>query len=331
MAFARRRHNLVLLADGEVMAVGGTAQGDDASQAVLAGEIWNPATQQWTTVASMTEPRMFHSAAVLLPDGRVLAAGGEPTTAGPVTTRHGEVYSPPYLFNGPRPTIAAAPDHVLYGAPFTVSTLDAASIAKVALIRPSAVIHGNNMDQRYVPLPFTAGDGALTVTAPADGASAPPGWYMLVIENTAGVPSVARWIHVGTQATPPSGPGPAAGSQPKPTPAAATNAPRLRVVIARRMTLRTIRRRHGLLVMVHLVGRSRVVQARLVRALGRPPHRTVAKTVRSPHGVSTLHLLLGGRALWRGLRPGGYLVQVRAGSSLRRLGPPVRARITVVR
>jgi hypothetical protein len=323
MAFARRRHNLVILADGEVMAVGGTAQGDDASQAVLAGEIWNPATQQWTTVASMSEPRMFHSAAVLLPDGRVLAAGGEPTTAGPVTTRHGQVYSPPYLFKGPRPAIAAAPDHVDYGAPFTISTPDAAGIATVALIRPSAVIHGNNMDQRYVPLAFTAGDGTLTATAPPDGATAPPGWYMLVIDSAAGVPSVASWIQVGTNATPPSGTGPGPGIQkPRPVPVSRT-----RLVVPRRVSLRTIRRQHGLRITVRLAGRPRVVQARLVR----PPRRTIATTVRSPRGRATVRLLLGGRALRRGLRPGRYLVQVRVGSSARRLGRPVQVRIAVVR
>jgi len=84
------------------------------------------------------------------------------------------------------------------------------------------------------------------------------------------------------------------------------------------------------LVTVRLAGRPRVVQARLLRALGRR-HRTLATAVRSPHGAATVHILLGGRLVRRGLRPGRYLVQVRVGGSVRRLGRPVRARVTVVR
>jgi hypothetical protein len=102
---------------------------------------------------------------------------------------------------------------------------------------------------------------------------------------------------------------------------------RTRLVVPRRVSLRTIRRQHGLRITVRLAGRPRVVQARLVR----PPRRTIATTVRSPRGRATVRLLLGGRALRRGLRPGRYLVQVRVGSSARRLGRPVQVRIAVVR
>ena len=135
MSFARRRMNLMLLADGSVMAIGGTASGDDASKAVLAGEIWDPATEQWTTVESMGEARMYHSSSVLLPDGRVVVGGGE--AAGRLRA---QVYSPPYLFRGdspdartPRPATAA------FGATFAVTSPDAASITSLALLRPSGV------------------------------------------------------------------------------------------------------------------------------------------------------------------------------------------------
>jgi hypothetical protein len=192
MAFPRRHQNLVLLADGSVMAVGGTREGDLESQAVLAGEIWSPTTQQWTTVASMSEPRMYHSAAVLLPDGRVLTGGGELAAS----ELHAQIYAPPYLFKGPRPTISAAPATAGYGGRFAVSTPQAASIASVALIRPGAATHGFDHNQRYVPLTFTRAAGTLTVTAPANSNIAPPGYYMLVIKDTQGVPSVAKWVQL---------------------------------------------------------------------------------------------------------------------------------------
>lgn len=204
MAFPRRRHNMVLLADGSVMAVGGTRVADDATQAVLAGEIWNPDTRAWTTVAAMSQPRMYHSAALLLPDGRVVAAGGDTPDAG---KRTAQIYSPPYLFKGARPAITTSPVSAAYGGGFTVGT-DTPGIDGVALIRPGAVTHAIDMNQRYVPLQFTQSGNELTVGAPRDGNVAPPGRYMLVIKNGNGVPSVARWIQIGGEGAPPPPPPP---------------------------------------------------------------------------------------------------------------------------
>ena len=196
MAFPRRRMNLTILADGTVLAIGGTRAADDATQAVLEAEIWNPASEAWTTVAAMTEARMYHSSAVLLPDGRVVVGGGE--AAGRL---HSQIYSPPYLFRGPRPTISTAPATLTYGSSFRIDTPDAAAISSVALIRLNAATHAFDQNQRYVPLSFTAGAGFLTVTSPASGGVAPPGPYQLVIKTTTGVPSVARIVRIDTAAS----------------------------------------------------------------------------------------------------------------------------------
>ena len=198
MAFPRRRLNIVLLADGTVMAVGGTRASDDATQAVLEGEIWDPDTKQWTVVAAMTEARMYHSTALLLPDGRVVAAGGEASGR-----LHAEIYSPPYLFKGPRPVINAAPSAVSYGDSITIST-DSTDIVSVALLRPSAVTHAINMNQLYVPLTFTQGTGQVVATAPAGPNLTPPGSSILVIKNSAGVPSVATWVQLAANVSPAS-------------------------------------------------------------------------------------------------------------------------------
>ncbi|HEY6056589.1 MAG TPA: carboxypeptidase regulatory-like domain-containing protein, partial [Candidatus Limnocylindrales bacterium] len=193
MQYARRRMNLTLLADGSVMAIGGTAQADNESLAVLAGEIWDPSTEQWTTVASMGEARMYHSSAVLLPDGRVVVGGGEASGR-----LRAQIYSPPYLFKGPRPAISSAPGAAAYGSTFAVTSPDAASVVSVALLRPSAATHAFDQNQRYVPLSFTRSGSTLTVTGPASGGVAPPGYYEMVLKNSAGVPSVASWIRIGT-------------------------------------------------------------------------------------------------------------------------------------
>src|SRR4029077_4708877 len=100
-------------------------------------------------------------------------------------------YSPPYLFKGARPSITSAPGTIQYGAPFTVQTPDAASIASIALLRPGAVTHAFDEDQRFLNLTFVAGAGVLTVQAPANANLAPPGYYMLLLCEAAGRPSVA--------------------------------------------------------------------------------------------------------------------------------------------
>jgi hypothetical protein len=209
MAYGRRQNNLTVLADGTVLATGGNSSGAslvDMNAGVYAAELWTPASGQWTTLSSMQVTRQYHSTALLLPDGRVLSAGGgicgTCDTVG-YLNKNAEIFSPPYLFAkdgsgslAPRPTIAAVPGTVSEGGQFTVSTPDAASITKVALVKLGAVTHSNNMDQRYVPLSFTAGNGTLTVTAPANINIAPPGYYMLFIVNSVGVPSVAPILNV---------------------------------------------------------------------------------------------------------------------------------------
>ena len=111
MAFGRAYQNLTLLPDGTVLASGGmsTSDGTDLSKAVLPAEIWNPDTETWTTVASLTNGREYHSTALLLPDGRVLMAGGGALPGRATDQTNAEIYSPPYLFKGTRPTISSAP------------------------------------------------------------------------------------------------------------------------------------------------------------------------------------------------------------------------------
>ncbi len=196
MAFKRTYHTLTMLPDGNVLCTGGgpTTAATDTGNAVLAAEIWSPATETWTTVAAEAAPRLYHSEALLMPDARVLVMGGGRFNGiFEVSSNqlNGEFYSPPYLFKGARPTITSAPATLTYGQVFTVQTPDAARIASVSLIRYGAVTHSINMAQVYLPLTFSAGSGSLTVTAPASGNLAPPGYYMLFIVDSNGVPSIA--------------------------------------------------------------------------------------------------------------------------------------------
>ena len=144
-------------------------------------------------MAPQQASRMYHSTALLLPDGRVLSAGQDNGSL----QRYGEIFSPPYLFKGARPSIASAPSSVSNGGTLQFTSPDAANLTSVVLIRPGSCTHEINTDQRSVPLTFTVSGTSVSATVPANVNVAPPGYYMLFVVNSNGVPSVAPWVHVG--------------------------------------------------------------------------------------------------------------------------------------
>jgi len=192
MQFARRQHDAVILPDGKILIVGGSsADGfDTETSPVLATEMWDPATGQFTVMANIAVYRGYHSTAVLLTDGRVLSAGGN--VGGP----NAQIFSPPYLFAGARPTISSAPAAADYGQTVFVGTPDVDSISKVTLVRPTSVTHTNNMNSGFLELGFTKTATGLDVTMPANANLAPPGYYMLFILNGSGVPSLASMVQI---------------------------------------------------------------------------------------------------------------------------------------
>jgi hypothetical protein len=203
MAIARRQMNATVLPDGKVLVIGGTSGVgfNDEANAVYYAEFWDPATETWTQLPSQKRPRVYHSTAFLMADGRVLSGGGGEGGSG-TDEFNVEMYSPAYLFKSDgslaaRPTIGSAPASANYGATISVSSPQAASISRVTLIRLGAVTHTFNANQRLVQLQFTkSGDSTLTVTTPASPNVAPPGHYMLFLLDAAGVPSVARVVRL---------------------------------------------------------------------------------------------------------------------------------------
>ena len=210
MAFPRSFLNLTNLPDGTVLATGGDTEksGFNDANGVLEAEQWNPATGTWKTLAKMNEARLYHSVALLLPDGRVFVSGGGGDPGVP-DHKSAQIYSPSYLFKGARPTISAAPSTVQYNASTFVATPDAASIASVSLIRTGSVTHAFDQNTRAMQLNFTQTAGGLNIQMPPDGNTAPPGYYMLFIVNGNGVPSVASMVRFPApyeDAVPPTAP-----------------------------------------------------------------------------------------------------------------------------
>lgn len=178
----------VLLPDGNVFVCGGINSINSPCTS------FNPQTNTWSPMDELPSIRDYHSAAVLLPSGKVMMAGWNNTKI--------EVYSPPYLFKGARPVISTAPSLVHHGQSFTIESPDAASIVKVVLVRPMAATHQTDTEQKVLEMPYIhdhANPTRLTLTAPHGGhphSLAQQGHYMMFAINNNGVPSVAKWIYL---------------------------------------------------------------------------------------------------------------------------------------
>jgi Domain of unknown function (DUF1929)/Glyoxal oxidase N-terminus len=199
MNFPRTNVNGVILPDGTVLfcsGIDGYKWGPNTP--TLRAEIFDPEAETWTAAAAMTVARQYHSVSILLPDGRVLNTGSVGGPGGGTNLLDMEVYSPPYLFRGPRPAITAAPTSVGYGAEFVLRSPAACRVDGVVLVRASTITHHTNTDQRYLRLDWRR-DGRcdLRARAPADANVAPPGAYLLFLLDDCGVPSVGRPLRVG--------------------------------------------------------------------------------------------------------------------------------------
>jgi hypothetical protein len=188
-----------LLPDRTVLVNGGSMMEESAVDAALDAEIYHPAPPQepgaWSMAARSRVPRLYHSVALLMPDGTVVTAGSNPQRT--TEELRIEVFWPPYLFAGDRPTCLPAQVEVTYGAALTAQVPDAAGVASACLIRPGATTHSADGEQRLVDLPHqVTGPDQVSLQLPATGALAPPGWYLLFVLDTAGVPSEGRWIHL---------------------------------------------------------------------------------------------------------------------------------------
>jgi hypothetical protein len=196
--YARMHLGAVLLPNRTVFVCNGSAMSEDVSQTLLPGEIYDPyaTPPAWSVVATPSVPgRVYHSCALLLPDGSVLTAGGNPLR-GSYENRL-EVYLPPYMAAPSRPVIQSAPTSVLAGGQITIQTPQASTIRWVHLMRPMAVTHSCETEQRLVDLPISSKTStSLTVTVSSNLNIAPAGWYMLFIVDNLSVPSTARWIQV---------------------------------------------------------------------------------------------------------------------------------------
>ncbi|HJR17704.1 MAG TPA: galactose oxidase-like domain-containing protein [Gemmatimonadales bacterium] len=195
--------NATVLADGNVVVTGGSLLSNVKNGVNTTALLWRADTGGWTKGARSTpnKSRLYHSVALLLPDGSVLSGGGG--APGPEANTDAEIYYPPYLFTksgafASRPTITSSPGHISYGQNFEVRVSSAARIQRVTFIKTGSVTHSHNFEQRFMELAFTTGAaGVLDVRAPSSRFLAPPGNYLLFVISSSGVPSVAKIVQIG--------------------------------------------------------------------------------------------------------------------------------------
>jgi hypothetical protein len=197
----RRDCDLTILADGKVLISGGSQESSTPSTCTNEVELFDPVTNSLTVDARASIPRTYHSSAVLLPDGSVLKVGsGSGGTIYNIRQKNGEIYYPPYFFNGERPVITVAPEAISYGATINLTLSTTKRMKGAALIRLGSATHAMNFSQYYIPLALKTQDAVATnsFVMTKSAGDAPPGPYMLVVVNESGVPSVAKMVTVGT-------------------------------------------------------------------------------------------------------------------------------------
>ncbi|WP_280881058.1 galactose oxidase-like domain-containing protein [Streptomyces pseudovenezuelae] len=181
----------VLLPDGKVLETGGALH--NRANPVYESSIYDPDTNTFDPVAADPEARGYHSSSFLLPDGRVMSTGDNP---GNGTWNHNvSIYTPPYLLKGTRPTITSVIDTEWNYGDTQRITVDR-PVAKAELIRPAAVTHSSDPNQRFVDLPLSVDGNNVDLNVTSNPNVAPPGWYMLFAVDANGVPSVAKWVHL---------------------------------------------------------------------------------------------------------------------------------------
>ncbi|KAG6036668.1 hypothetical protein E4U41_005559 [Claviceps citrina] len=197
MSSQRVFHNSVVLPDGQVFITGGQSYAipfaDSTPQ--LTPEMYDPATDSFTRQQANSIVRVYHSVALLLPDGRVLSAGGG--LCGDCDTNHldGQVFTPQYLLTSSgepaaRPVIRSATQS---GRRISITTDSAVTTA--SLVRFGTVTHSINTDQRRVPLVLRrTATNQYTVDVPNEPGVVLPGYYMLFVMNANGVPSVSKTV-----------------------------------------------------------------------------------------------------------------------------------------
>ncbi|KAJ6479629.1 hypothetical protein C8R45DRAFT_1076519 [Mycena sanguinolenta] len=189
-----------LIVNGAVQGVAGFGLANDPNLGALLYDPSMPFNQRISILNTTIVARLYHSEAILLPDGRVLISGSDPESPVQPEEFRIEVYIPPYLAQGlTQPSFNITERDWAYGSQHTIDiTLHqgTTSTMKVSLIAATSSTHGNAMGSRTLFPAFSCVKSTCTITAPPNAFVSPPGWHQLFILDGP-TPSHSAWVRIG--------------------------------------------------------------------------------------------------------------------------------------
>jgi hypothetical protein len=221
MSTGRIQMNAVILPNGKILAEGGSVNNESPDAPGKAADLYDPVSNTMSSAGTASYSRLYHSTALLLPDATVLSMGSNPGSRGSYQPAI-EIYTPSYLYdandhlittNRPQITGLSFSGPIHYGTQFTVSYTSSnpqnnPQNMSAVLVRPGSSTHASNMEQRLIVLCSggCSSSNQMTLNTPPNGSIAPPGYYMLFLIDSAGVPSKAAFIQLTPYpSTPPTG------------------------------------------------------------------------------------------------------------------------------
>jgi len=195
MNFARSRVNATIMPDGNIFLNGGHSY-NDLEFSVFTPEIYNPNTQTVREMSNSYFRRNYHSTSLLLPDGRILTAGGDVWNA--------EIFYPPYLFTkdinnktilAKRPEIINFEKNIKRGE--TIDIEVNGEVSKVIIVSTGSVTHGQGSESKFRNIDFTKVlNNKIEIKLDNNSNNLQNGTYLLFVLNSKGTPSEGKIVFV---------------------------------------------------------------------------------------------------------------------------------------
>lgn len=196
MNFARSNGNATIMPDGNIFLNGGHSSQSDLEFSVFTPEIYNPNTQTTKEMSDAYFRRNYHASSLLLPDGRILTAGGDVWNA--------EVFYPPYLFTkninnktvlAKRPQIVNLDKDIKRGEKVEIEVNG--EITKVSLISTGSTTHAQGSESKFRNISFTKiSNDKIEIKLDNNSNDLQNGTYLLFVLNSKGTPSEGKIVFV---------------------------------------------------------------------------------------------------------------------------------------